>query len=79
MERIAVIVPCFNEEDTINVYYNEVIKYLREPYDWRIIFVNDGSKDKTLELMRELAKRIVEFNIFRFLEILVRKLQCMLD
>ena len=57
MNKISVIVPCYNEEETILVYYNEVIKYLEKPYDWHIIFVNDGSKDKTLELMRELAKK----------------------
>ena len=57
MKKISIIVPCFNENETIDVYYNEVTKYLNSDIDWHIIFVNDGSKDNTLELMKSLSKR----------------------
>lgn len=57
MKRITIIVPCYNEEETIPVYYNEVIKYLKEPYDWNIVFVNDGSKDKTLKILKNLSNK----------------------
>lgn len=47
--------------------------------DFELLFVNDGSKDKTLEIMMELAKKIQELNIFPFQEILGKKRLCMLD
>ncbi|MBR6071537.1 MAG: glycosyltransferase family 2 protein [Acholeplasmatales bacterium] len=57
MKRISIVVPCYNESETINLYYNEVIKYLDPSIDFKIIFVNDGSKDNTLELIKELAEK----------------------
>ena len=68
MKKISIIVPCYNEELTINTYYNEVIKYLNEENDWHIIFVNDGSRDKSLDLMKDLAskdKRILYLSFSR--------------
>ena len=56
MKKISIIVPCYNEEETIKPFYDEVIKHLEEGYDWNIIFVNDGSKDKTKYIMREYAE-----------------------
>lgn len=57
MEKISIIVPCFNENETINIYYNEVIKYLSNDINWHIIFVNDGSKDSSLNIIKELSKK----------------------
>lgn len=57
MERISIIVPCYNEHETINIFYDEVTKYINDEYDFKIVFVNDGSKDNTLELMMDLAKK----------------------
>ena len=68
MEKITIIVPCFNEKETINVYYEEAIKHLDNNIDWHIIFVNDGSKDNTLELMKELSlkdKRVLYLSFSR--------------
>ena len=53
---LSVIVPCFNEEETINTFYNDAIKEcnsLGQSYEF--IFVDDGSKDRTLTILRELA------------------------
>ena len=47
MKKISIIVPCYNEEETISYFYDEVTKYLDSNYEWKIILVNDGSKDKT--------------------------------
>ncbi|WP_174853165.1 glycosyltransferase family 2 protein [Streptococcus suis] len=53
---ISVIVPCFNEEEAIPYFYDamEVVRRkMREQFEY--IFVNDGSKDGTLKVLRQLA------------------------
>ncbi len=57
MKTISIIVPCYNEHETINIYYDEVTKYLDSNYKWNIIFVDDGSKDNTLSIIKELNKK----------------------
>ena len=54
---LSVIVPCFNEEESLPIFYKEVIKIIKKmKIDFELIFINDGSKDKTLEILRNLAK-----------------------
>lgn len=60
MKKISIVVPCFNEEETIPIFYEEVNKIgekLKEKADLEFVFVNDGSKDKTLLKLRKLAKQ----------------------
>lgn len=54
---IDIIVPCYNEEDVLDMFYTELTKVTDAitDYDCRCIFVDDGSKDKTLEILRRLA------------------------
>ena len=58
MKKISLVVPCYNEEAVIDLFYNEIGKIKKEFSDceFEIIFVNDGSQDKTLEIMRRLSK-----------------------
>ena len=58
MKKISLVVPCYNEQEVIKLFYDEVQKIKKDfkNVSFEIIFVNDGSKDKTLELMRELSK-----------------------
>ena len=58
MKKISLVVPCYNEQEVINLFYDEIqkIKNEFEEVEFEIIFVNDGSNDKTLELMRKLAE-----------------------
>lgn len=58
-ELISIIVPCYNEEESIPFFYEEVIKLEKElkEVDFEYLFVDDGSKDKTLLKLRELAKK----------------------
>ena len=50
MSLLSIITPCYNEEATIHYFYEETKKYLDTmDVDYEIIFVNDGSKDKTVE------------------------------
>ncbi len=57
-KMISMIVPCFNEEEALPFFYEkitEVLSSLKEDYE--LILVNDGSADRTLEVMRDLAKK----------------------
>lgn len=58
MKKISLVVPCYNEQEVIKLFYDEIQKIKKdfEEVSFEIIFVNDGSKDKTLDLMRELSK-----------------------
>ena len=58
MKKISLVVPCYNEEEVIELFYKEIHK-VKKDFDnvlFEIIFVNDGSSDNTLKLMRELSK-----------------------
>lgn len=55
--KISIVVPCYNEEEVINIFYDEISKVEKEMKNkFEIIFINDGSSDKTLEIFRKLAK-----------------------
>jgi glycosyltransferase involved in cell wall biosynthesis len=56
-ELITVIVPCYNEEESLPLFYEEINRISKEmkKIDFEFLFINDGSKDKTLDIMRELA------------------------
>lgn len=56
---VSVVCPCYNEEPMLPLYYaamNERVFARLTDYDFELIFVNDGSKDRTLPMLRELAK-----------------------
>ncbi|MDE6592899.1 MAG: glycosyltransferase family 2 protein [Oscillospiraceae bacterium] len=67
-ELISVVVPCYNEEESLPLFYEEITRvtdYMKEKYFsegtadlvFEFIFVNDGSKDGTLKILRELSRR----------------------
>lgn len=52
MTTISLVVPVFNEEDTIPLFYEAVKNYdALKKYELEIIFINDGSKDSTEKLL----------------------------
>lgn len=57
MEKISVIVPCYNEEESLPLFYQEIKRIRAELSEFRfeLILVDDGSKDQTAKLMRKLA------------------------
>ena len=54
---VSILVPCYNEEASLPRLY-EAVKELMDAesgYDWELFFINDGSRDKTLDIIRQLA------------------------
>ena len=55
---ISLIIPCFNEEESLPLFYPEATSVLRQMNcDYELIFVNDGSRDRTLEILKELSEK----------------------
>jgi len=59
MKKIGVIIPCYNEEESLPLYYEEMSRVMDEmgAVDFELLFVNDGSKDKTLTILKELSQQ----------------------
>lgn len=58
MKKISIIVPCYNEEQAIPFFYDEITKIAEEmKNNFEFIFINDGSKDKTIEVIKEYSKK----------------------
>ena len=54
---ISIVVPMYNEQESLQILYRELNRVTREmgDYDFEYLFVNDGSKDATLQKIRKLA------------------------
>lgn len=60
MKKISIVVPCYNEEESLPLFYKAVDKItdkMKKKASFEFVFVNDGSRDKTLEILRDLAKK----------------------
>ncbi len=56
MKKVTIIVPCYNEQESLPIFYQEAVSVIKKTgYDYEFLFVNDGSKDGTLTILRELA------------------------
>ena len=59
MKKITIIIPAYNEEETLEKLYDRLSKVLNEitNYEFEMLFINDGSKDKTKEILKELREK----------------------
>lgn len=59
MEKISVIVPCFNEEQALPFFFEEINKTMKQMdyVDFELLFIDDGSKDNTLNIIKDFAKK----------------------
>ena len=68
MKKISIIVPAYNEEESIPYLEKRLVALMdnMKNYEFEVLFVNDGSKDKTLELIKELRERDERFCYVNF-------------
>ena len=58
MKKISIIIPCYNEQDAIPYFYEEINKISKTmKNNFEFIFINDGSKDKTIEVLKKYTKK----------------------
>ena len=68
MDKITIIVPCYNESAGIDFFYPEVQKHVEKISDceFNYLFVNDGSRDNTLEKLRAIAQKYPNVSYLSF-------------
>lgn len=56
MKKISVLIPCYNEEASLPLLYTELVKVMDscKSYNWEVLLVNDGSRDQTLSIIKDL-------------------------
>ena len=80
METISIIIPCYNEEEAIPVYYETMVRQMNEMEEqqkvqFELIFVDDGSKDHSAGLRRRICVAVTS----RFREISEKRQPCTPD
>ena len=68
MKKVSIIVPAYNEEESLPFLYERLEKLMNENtnYEFEILFVNDGSKDKTIDLIKEYREKDKRINYVDF-------------
>lgn len=59
MEKISIVIPCYNEEEAIEIYFSKIDEYINkiEDFKFEFVLVNDGSKDKTLDILKRIHSK----------------------
>lgn len=63
---LSIIVPVFNEEESLNLFHKELKLSLKRDENYEIIFVDDGSADNSLRLLKEIAQKDKTVKIYSF-------------
>lgn len=58
--KLSIIVPCYNEAKNVNLIYNCISENFKDIKKYEIIFINDGSKDNTYKVLKELSEKAKE-------------------
>ena len=68
MDKISVIIPCFNEEASLPFYKEEILKVMQQmsSEEFELLFINDGSKDTSLHLLKQYAAEDDRFKYVSF-------------
>lgn len=59
MKTISILVPCYNEAQSLEMLYEEIVRVIStlDDYRWEVLFVNDGSRDNTMEVIKGLREK----------------------
>lgn len=59
MKKISIIIPAYNEEEALPILYERLSKLMEDmnSYEFEILFINDGSKDKTIEIIKSMREK----------------------
>lgn len=64
---ISIVVPLFNEEESLNIFYHELIKEIQKlDKDYEIILIDDGSNDSSLEISKEIVETDKQVKVYSF-------------
>ena len=64
---LSAIVPCYNEQDNVTLFYQEFSKaFEKTEFDYQLIFIDDGSQDKTLSRLRSIAESHLHVRVISF-------------
>lgn len=59
--KITIMVPCYNEQDSLPLFYEALGEIMKDErlsnYEWELLFINDGSKDNTLTILKALREK----------------------
>ena len=76
MQLLSLVVPCYNEEEAVPIFYREALKAaepLKDALEIEFCFVDDGSKDGTLKSIKNYVKPMTGFILCHFPEILEKR------
>ena len=59
MKKISIIIPAYNEEESLPILYERLSKLMEnmKAYEFEVLFINDGSKDKTVEIIKSMREK----------------------
>lgn len=64
---LSLIVPCYNEQESLPFFYKEVTRVIAEmKEEYELLLIDDGSRDRTLQLMKELSSKDAHVKYFSF-------------
>lgn len=68
MKKISIIIPAYNEEESLILLYGRLNKLMEtmNNYEFEVLFINDGSKDKTIEIIKKLRSNDERINYVDF-------------
>lgn len=58
MKKVSILIPCYNEEQSLPLLYSALVSTIKplNKYEWELLFINDGSKDETLNILMQMRK-----------------------